>query len=189
MTVKKNHILTTALALFHQEGFGNIGVDRIIAEAGIAKMTFYKYFPTKLRLIEECLALESQAIQSAWHERLDADLSADPRQKLKAIYSWHHDFIHAGHFHGSLFHKAASNFLPHDGLIFEIIDQHNQWRFELLRHQLSLCQLHKPEVLASAFMHLFDGMLANARHHHLSFKGMWPIFENLLMQQFSEASV
>ena len=33
--------------LFYAEGYRAIGVDRIIAESGVAKASFYKYFPAK----------------------------------------------------------------------------------------------------------------------------------------------
>ena len=51
---KKEDIINTALNLFNSHSYNSIGVDRIISESGVAKMTFYKYFPSKAKLIEEC---------------------------------------------------------------------------------------------------------------------------------------
>ena len=42
---KKEDIITTALNLFNRHNYSSIGIDRIISESGVAKMTFYKYFP------------------------------------------------------------------------------------------------------------------------------------------------
>ncbi|KAB2885075.1 MAG: TetR/AcrR family transcriptional regulator [Albidovulum sp.] len=47
----RERILNTAGPLFYREGFRAIGVDRVIAEAGVAKATFYKHFPSKDDLI------------------------------------------------------------------------------------------------------------------------------------------
>lgn len=50
---KKEDIINTALDLFNQIGYNATGVDKIIAESNVAKMTFYKYFPSKESLIME----------------------------------------------------------------------------------------------------------------------------------------
>src|SRR5262245_2695423 len=47
----RQRILETADRLFYQEGVRAVGVDRIIAEAGVAKMSLYKHFPSKDDLI------------------------------------------------------------------------------------------------------------------------------------------
>ncbi|MCB2111593.1 MAG: TetR/AcrR family transcriptional regulator [Defluviimonas sp.] len=48
-------ILEAAGPLFYREGFHAVGVDRVIAEAGVAKATFYKHFPSKDDLILACI--------------------------------------------------------------------------------------------------------------------------------------
>ncbi|WP_321533402.1 TetR/AcrR family transcriptional regulator [Acinetobacter baumannii] len=48
---KRKTILDTALSLFKQYSFKFVGVDRIINESQVAKMTFYKHFPSKTLLI------------------------------------------------------------------------------------------------------------------------------------------
>lgn len=44
-------ILTTAHDLFYQHGIRAVGVDRLIAESGVAKRTFYRHYPTKDDLV------------------------------------------------------------------------------------------------------------------------------------------
>ncbi|WP_104176195.1 TetR/AcrR family transcriptional regulator [Arthrobacter sp. Y81] len=46
-----DRILKIASALFSAEGLYQVGINRIIAEAGVAKATFYKYFPTRDDLV------------------------------------------------------------------------------------------------------------------------------------------
>ena len=48
---KKAHLLETAVALFNRHGYHAAGVDRIIADSGIAKTTLYRHFATKEDLI------------------------------------------------------------------------------------------------------------------------------------------
>lgn len=47
----RDRILDVAGPLFRLLGFRAVGVDRVIAEAGVAKATFYKHFPAKDDLI------------------------------------------------------------------------------------------------------------------------------------------
>lgn len=52
---KKNDILVCAARLFNQYGFKAIGIDRIIEESQIAKMTMYHHFSSKDEIILEVL--------------------------------------------------------------------------------------------------------------------------------------
>ena len=45
----------TAHDLFYQEGIRATGIDRIIAQSGVTKVTFYRHFPSKNDLILEYL--------------------------------------------------------------------------------------------------------------------------------------
>jgi AcrR family transcriptional regulator len=47
----RERILHTAHALFYQEGIRATGVDRIIAQARVTKVTFYRQFPSKNDLV------------------------------------------------------------------------------------------------------------------------------------------
>jgi AcrR family transcriptional regulator len=58
----RERILATASRLFYQEGLRATGIDRIIAESGVAKMSFYRHFPSKADLVRAFL----QARHSAW---------------------------------------------------------------------------------------------------------------------------
>jgi AcrR family transcriptional regulator len=52
----RDRILNTAGPLFYREGYRAIGIDRVIAEADVAKATFYKHFPSKDDLIVAWIA-------------------------------------------------------------------------------------------------------------------------------------
>ena len=49
-------ILAAAGPLFHREGYRGVGVDRIIAQSGVAKASFYHHFPAKDDLIVAFIA-------------------------------------------------------------------------------------------------------------------------------------
>ncbi len=56
----RERILLTAHKLFYREGIRATGIDRVIAEAGVTKVTFYRHFPSKNDLIREFLEYRHQ---------------------------------------------------------------------------------------------------------------------------------
>ena len=56
----RERILLTAHELFYREGIRATGIDRVIAQSGVAKVTFYRYFPSKSDLIREYLEYRHQ---------------------------------------------------------------------------------------------------------------------------------
>ena len=48
---RRDDLVETALKLFYSGGFNATGIDRILAESGVAKMTLYKHFRSKDELI------------------------------------------------------------------------------------------------------------------------------------------
>ena len=50
-TPKRDHLLDTAFRLFYRDGYHAVGIDTILAEAKLAKMTLYHHFSSKEELI------------------------------------------------------------------------------------------------------------------------------------------
>lgn len=62
----RDRILAVAGRLFYRDGYRAIGIDRVIAEAEVAKATFYKHFPSKDALIVAWIeGSEARALASA----------------------------------------------------------------------------------------------------------------------------
>ena len=52
---RRDHLVETAIRLFNRDGFHATGIDTILSEAGVAKMTLYKHFKSKDDLIVAAL--------------------------------------------------------------------------------------------------------------------------------------
>lgn len=68
----REKILATAFRLFYAQGLRAAGIDTIIAESGVAKATFYKYFPAKDDLILAYL----EKVDGVWTGQLQAAADA-----------------------------------------------------------------------------------------------------------------
>ena len=73
----RQRILQTATKLFYAHGIQAVGVDRIVAEAKIAKMTLYNYFPSKDDLVEEYLKTSADNWLKKYHQYLNAHFKTD----------------------------------------------------------------------------------------------------------------
>lgn len=56
----RERILLTAYKLFYRDGIRATGIDRVIADARVTKVTFYRNFPSKNELIREFLEYRHQ---------------------------------------------------------------------------------------------------------------------------------
>ena len=59
---KRDQLINTAQELFYREGYHATGIDRILAESGVAKMTLYKHFRSKDELIQAVLQSREQSV-------------------------------------------------------------------------------------------------------------------------------
>src|SRR5437762_2109009 len=48
---KRDQLLATAWRLFYRDGYRAVGIDTLLAEAEVAKMTLYNHFASKEELI------------------------------------------------------------------------------------------------------------------------------------------
>ena len=74
-TSGRERILETAYELFSRHGTKAVGVDRIIAESGAAKMTLYRNFASKDELILAFLQRREERWTRAW---LQSEAEAGP---------------------------------------------------------------------------------------------------------------
>ena len=85
---RKLDLIQIAYRLFVSKGYDHTSVDEIIAEAGIAKGTYYYYFESKEQMLEEVIGLMLQAEAEKAEAVLQADLSV-PEKIVGIIASIH----------------------------------------------------------------------------------------------------
>jgi AcrR family transcriptional regulator len=83
-TSARERIMETAQRLFYRDGFRAVGIDTIVAEAGVAKMSLYRHFPSKDDLIVAYLE-ESNRQYWEWLDGAVADIE-DPIDKLVGMF-------------------------------------------------------------------------------------------------------
>src|SRR5271166_3664512 len=81
----RERIVATAGRLFYAEGVRAVGIDRVIAEAVVAKATLYAHFASKDELVVAYL----ERVDEVWRAELEAAAAAaggDPRAQLVGVF-------------------------------------------------------------------------------------------------------
>lgn len=141
-------MLTTARALFYAEGIRRVGIDRIIAEAGVAKATFYHHFPTKDDLVCAYLREQSRS-ERALTQRIEA-APTEPTAKILALFDVIGEVGCGPGFNGCPFINAAAEYPDPEHPVQRVIAEHRRW-FRGLLHDLLTAAGH-PDVTRTAAM-------------------------------------
>src|SRR6188508_906755 len=102
----RQRIVETAERLFYQEGFRAVGIDRIIAEAEVAKMSLYKHFPSKDDLILAALKYREESVLEFFHSAMERH-AKKAKNPLRAFFAALKDFFESPGFRGCPFQNAA----------------------------------------------------------------------------------
>ncbi len=103
----RQRILDTAFRLFYARGPRGVGVDTIVADAGVAKATLYKHFPRKDDLVLAYL----DNVDRLWFSQLRAAARAagdQPRDQLAGIFDALSSACRSEGYHGCAFINAAA---------------------------------------------------------------------------------
>ena len=111
----RERIIDIAIDLFYRHGFNAVGLDRILAEAGVTKTTFYKHFQSKEDLMEQAVRKRDRWEAEAWGRAVKELAGDDPRAQLLALFDVMHKWFNEPDFRGCIFINTASEFPnPHD---------------------------------------------------------------------------
>jgi AcrR family transcriptional regulator len=102
----RQRILETADRLFYQEGVRAVGIDRIIAEAGVAKMSLYKHFASKDDLILAVLQHREESVLAFFRSAMERH-GKKMKNPLRAFFAALKDLFQSPGFRGCPFQNAA----------------------------------------------------------------------------------
>ncbi|MGY5801567.1 TetR/AcrR family transcriptional regulator [Rhizobium sp. LEGMi12c] len=165
MSPKKEQLILIATDLFSRHGFHPVGIDRILAEAGVARMTLYNHFPGKDDLITAVLDRRYHDIMASLRACVEPMVSA--KEQLRAIFAWHEAWFGTPEFSGCLFERALAEFGTDYPKISAVAIQYKKtmtaWMADMLK---TLLPEPAAARIASILMILLDGATIDARAFH-----------------------
>lgn len=160
-TSARERILETADRLFYRDGFHAVGVDTIVAEAGVAKMTLYRHFPSKEHLIAAYL---ERANRQFW-DWLDGAMRGidDPEGRLVGMFEAIEELTSSPRCLGCTFQGTAAEFPDRDHLGHRVAIDHKRRVRERFAELGRAAGLANPDRLADELLLLMDGGWVAAR--------------------------
>ena len=99
----RERILTSAYDLFAERGIRAVGVDELIAHAGVAKATFYRHFRSKDDLALAFLERREERWTRGWVEAEARRRGSTPEEQLLAIFDAFDEWFRREDFEGCSF--------------------------------------------------------------------------------------
>jgi AcrR family transcriptional regulator len=160
-TAARDRILESAERLFYRDGYRAVGVDTIVAESGVAKMTLYRHFPSKDDLIAAYLERTNEQLL-AWMGGLVAP-HRDPRRALEAIFDGVAKLASSPECLGCAFVGASAEFpeLDHPG--HRVALGHKRAVVDRFGGLAEQAGARDPKALAEELLLVMDGAWSAAR--------------------------
>jgi AcrR family transcriptional regulator len=153
----RERLLSTASRLFYAEGIHAVGVDRVMAEADVARGTFYRHFAGKDDLVRGYLEATDQAIRARVDEATEA--TSDASALLQAMaHSIGQDLCGPG-FRGCPFINAAAEYPDLDSPIHQAVLTHRAWFHQVLEDAFRRIGLSDSKRSADMMVALRDGAM------------------------------
>jgi len=154
----REKLLASAASLFYAQGINAVGIDTIIAHAGVAKMSLYNNFANKNDLIAEVLKRED----ALWFARFTTFIEARSAgsARILAVFDFLAQEFDSPAYRGCLFQLACAE-LPdaaHPGRRVVLSHKH---RFRLTLQRLCReAQIEHADRVADQLILLTDGAIA-----------------------------
>jgi AcrR family transcriptional regulator len=162
VTAARERVLSEAFLLFYSTGIRAVGIDLVIARAGVAKATFYRHFPSKAELVAAYVQRRHDAWLAWLREDVD-DRGGNGTAPLLAIFDalaeWFADPAYRG--------CAVINAVAEVGESApEVLVQARRHKAELRDYVAGLAgdaSLPAPDQVAAQVVVLIDGAIVAAQ--------------------------
>jgi AcrR family transcriptional regulator len=178
----REQLVSVALQLFHQYGFHATGIDKILAESGVAKNTLYRYFKSKDELILASLRKQDEEFRN-WLMR-EVESRNHDINRLLAVFDVYEEWSTSLRFFGCLFINASAEFSDANSPIHAFCMEHKRL---VSRYIQDLATTENINVSASAhlaacWMLLIDGAIVSTQvsNNPLAFQQSKAVAKNLL---------
>ncbi|MFF3946832.1 TetR/AcrR family transcriptional regulator [Streptomyces sp. NPDC001902] len=153
----RERLLGTASRLFYGEGIRAVGVDRVMAEADVARGTFYRHFAGKDDLVRAYLEATDQEIR----DRITAAQTGigSPSDFLAAVAHGIGEEVCGAGFRGCPFINATAEYPDPESPAHQAVLRHRAWFLQVLQDAFQRLGAADPARSADAMMAMRDGAM------------------------------
>lgn len=175
-------LVAIALDLFYRHGINAVGLDWILAEAGVSKTTFYKHFKSRDELVLKALEARDEWEMGAWLEAVRY-LSGDaPKKQLLGLIDVLDILFNDPTFRGCQFISAAAEFPNPDDAVHRAAAAHKRANRDWVRDLAMAGGITDADGFADSYTILFEGALVLRQVHgrNDAARAIRPLIEQLI---------
>jgi AcrR family transcriptional regulator len=155
-------LLHSAFQLFDREGIRAVGIDRLIADAGVARASLYQHFGSKDSLVLAYLR-RTDHLDRERYQRATRAMAARPLERIRTVFALAESSARRRDYRGCLYLNALTEFPNPASGVAAIVTAHRDWQLRQLSSALSQAGVDDPEPLAQSLQLLYDGGLVGAK--------------------------
>lgn len=153
----RDRLISVAHDLFYKDGFHSVGLDRILADVGVTKTTFYNHFSSKEDLVLEALRKHDRWWRDTFMNILHQHGGDSPRAQLLAVPEVLNFAFNAGEYNGCIFINVAVEFpLKHDP-VHMAAAEHKKSLEDIIRQLGAYAGADDAEQLAQEIAMILEG--------------------------------
>lgn len=159
---KRDELIDAAMRVFYRHGFHASGLESILEEGGISRMTLYNHFKSKDELILAALRRRDEIFRNRMMKFVEAGATS-PRDRLLAVFDFHEQWFTGKEFCGCMFINAAAEFADPKSAVRELAAEHKR---AIVRYLTDLCRqsgFAEPSHIADQLNLLLEGAIVSAQ--------------------------
>lgn len=153
---KRDQLLDVAVEMFFTKGCHTTGIDHLLDQAGVAKMTLYSHFKSK----EDLILAAAERVSEEQLERLEAvrrDGNLSYEQQLHAVFDDLEEFIDSIDYAGCPFQNVAVEFKDPEHPVRQLVVRHKKEVERRVVEALRGAGAKHPEAVARRITLLAEG--------------------------------
>jgi AcrR family transcriptional regulator len=155
----RERILASATALFDATSIRSVSADRVIADAGTTKVTFYRHFPSKDHLVVAYLDQQLGLLQQAVAKERAAGL--DACTVLLHVAEANGSAACRPGFRGCTFINAAAEYPAAGNPVRAAVARYRSWLHDVVADLLRDLGADEPDLVADQLIMLRDGAMVH----------------------------
>jgi len=180
----RERIVAVAVELFYRNGFSAVGIDRVIAAAGVTKTTFYKHFESKDDLMVAAVKRRDEWESAAWDRLIRKIAGEDPVKRLLALLDVMDLWFNDPDYRGCMFVNTAMEFPNPNDPVHQAAAEYkkrvrNHWRDQA---RAAGADAVSAETFADCYAALIEGamILRQTQGRNDAAKAIRPAVEHLV---------
>jgi len=159
---RREELVDAAMRVFYRHGFHASGLDRILEEGGISRMTLYNHFKSKDELIVAALRRRDEIFRNRMMKFVESRTKA-PLDRLLAVFDFHEQWFTGKDFCGCMFINASAEFADPLSPPRQVAAEHKRAIVRYLADLGRQCGLADPDSIADQLNILIEGSIVTAQ--------------------------